>query len=180
MKLDDLLKFNDIVIQCHDNPDADALASGYALYWYLNKKGKHPRFIYRGYNEIKKSNLLMMLEALKVPVSYEPDFNEKPELLALVDCQYGQKNVTKSDAQTIAIIDHHQIAVDLPELSHVKSHIGSCSTVIWKMLCDEGLDTEIPKELSTALYYGLYTDTNRFTEVAHPLDRDMMDSLVVN
>ena len=38
MKLNDLLKFNDIVIQCHDNPDADALASGYALYWYLTKK----------------------------------------------------------------------------------------------------------------------------------------------
>ena len=56
MKLNDLLKFNDIVIQCHDNPDADALASGYALYWYLTKKGKSPRFIYRGYNEIKKSN----------------------------------------------------------------------------------------------------------------------------
>ena len=180
MKLNDLLKFNDIVIQCHDNPDADALASGYALYWYLTKKGKSPRFIYRGYNEIKKSNLLMMLNSLKVPVSYEPDFNEKPELLVVVDCQYGQKNITKSDAQTIAIIDHHQIAVDLPELSHVKSNIGSCSTVIWKMLCDEGMDSELTKELSTALYYGLYTDTNRFTEVSHPLDRDMMDALVVN
>ena len=32
MRLKDLLSFNDIVIQCHDNPDADALGSGYALF----------------------------------------------------------------------------------------------------------------------------------------------------
>ena len=39
MKLYELLEYNDIVIQCHDNPDADALSSGYALYWYLQNMG---------------------------------------------------------------------------------------------------------------------------------------------
>ena len=72
MKLNELLKFDDIVIQCHDNPDADALSSGYALYWYLEKMGKHPRFIYRGINKITKSNLILMLKCLNIPVSYEP------------------------------------------------------------------------------------------------------------
>ncbi|MBP3235029.1 MAG: DHH family phosphoesterase [Eubacterium sp.] len=180
MKLSDLLVFDEIVIQCHDNPDADALASGYALYWYLKRMGKNPRFIYRGYNKIRKSNLLIMKEQLNIPVSYEPDFNEKPELLVVVDCQYGQKNVTITEAETIAIIDHHQVAVDLPELSLVRSNMGSCSTVIWNMIKEEGLDSELDRELSTALYYGLYTDTNRFTEVSHPLDRDMMDALTIN
>ena len=42
MKLNELLKFNDIVIQCHDNPDADALASGFALYWYFTRNDKKP------------------------------------------------------------------------------------------------------------------------------------------
>ena len=54
MKLSELLKYDDIVIQCHDNPDADALSSGYALSWYLCKNGKTPRFIYRGKNKIQK------------------------------------------------------------------------------------------------------------------------------
>ena len=63
MKLSDLTAFKDIVIQCHDNPDADALASGYALYWYLRKMGRTPEFIYRGVNKIQKSNLLIMMEA---------------------------------------------------------------------------------------------------------------------
>ena len=54
MKLKDLCSFNDIVIQCHDNPDADALASGFGLYTYFKSKGKDVRFIYRGRNKIQK------------------------------------------------------------------------------------------------------------------------------
>ena len=40
MKLSDLLNYEKITIQCHDNPDADALASGYAVLKYLESKGK--------------------------------------------------------------------------------------------------------------------------------------------
>lgn len=178
MKLRDLLAFNDIVIQCHDNPDADALASGYGLYLYFKDQGKNIRFIYRGNNRIKKSNLMIMVEELQIPVEYAPSFDEDVELLLTVDCQYGQRNVTMTRAQTIAVIDHHQKTVELPELSEVRSSVGSASTIVWDMLMDEGY--EIDMKLSTALYYGLYCDTNKFSEVSHPLDRDMMDELVVN
>ncbi|MCR5214779.1 MAG: DHH family phosphoesterase [Eubacterium sp.] len=180
MKLSELLVFDDIVIQCHDNPDADALASGYALYWYLEKMGKNPRFIYRGRNEITKGNLNLMLRFFKIPVSYEPDFDEVPELLVTVDCQYGQGNVTRTEAGNIAIIDHHQKTVDLPPMSEVRSNIGSCSTILWDMIRQEGIDIGDDRNLATALYYGLYTDTNRLTEMSHPLDRDMIDMLIIN
>ena len=102
MRLSDLLQFNDIVIQCHDNPDADALASGYAIWWFFKQNNKNARFIYRGRNKIQKSNLMIMLSELEIPVSYEPDFSDVPELLVLVDCQAGQRNVTDTPAQTIA------------------------------------------------------------------------------
>ena len=180
MRLNELLSFNDIVIQCHDNPDADAIASGYAVYWYLEKMGKTPKFIYRGRNEVSKSNLLMMISALDVPIDYARDYYEKPELLVTVDCQYGQSNVTKTEAENIAVIDHHQITTSLPELSEVRSKIGSCATVIWDMIREEGLDVNEDKRLATALYYGLYTDTAKFSEVSHPLDRDMIDSLDIS
>ena len=32
MMLDELLGYDRITIQCHDNPDADAIASGFGLY----------------------------------------------------------------------------------------------------------------------------------------------------
>ena len=180
MKLSELLAYNDIVIQCHDNPDADALASGYALKWYFEQNGRNARFIYRGRNRIAKSNLMIMIEELEVPVSYEPEFYEEPELLVTVDCQYGQRNVTTTPAKNVAIIDHHQVTVELPDLAEVRSNIGSCSTVIWDLIRAEGLDVKENKLLSTALYYGLYTDTNKLSEMSHPLDRDMTDSLIIN
>ncbi|MBE5869830.1 MAG: recombinase RecJ [Lachnospiraceae bacterium] len=180
MQLSDLTKYEDIVIQCHDNPDADALASGYALYRYLTEKGKHPKFIYRGRNRINKSNLLLMVEKLRIPVSYEPDFEKIPQLLITVDCQYGQQNVTRTEAQNVVVIDHHQTTVELSGPAVIRSNIGSCATILWDMLRAEGMRFENDMLLSTALYYGLYTDTNRFSEVSHPLDRDMRDSLVIN
>ena len=180
MKLSELLKYNDIVIQCHDNPDADALASGYALWWYFRKKGKTVRFIYRGSHAITKPNLRIMLNKLDVPVSYEPDFFYVPELLITTDCQYGQRNVTRTEADHVAVIDHHQVTGELPELSEVRSGLGSCATVVWDMIREEGLSLDEEKLLSTALYYGLYTDTNKLSEVSHPLDRDMLDELRIN
>ena len=43
------------------------------------------------------------------------------------------------------------------------------------MLRDEGIDINSNEALATALYYGLYADTNSFTEISHPLDRDLRD-----
>lgn len=180
MRLSEFLKYQDIVIQCHDNPDADALASGFAIYKFLETNGKSSEFIYRGKNQITKSNLKIMIEELNIPVKYEPEFDRTPQLLITCDCQYGQRNVTETPARNIAIIDHHQVTVELPRLSEVRSNIGSCATVIWDMLREENFDVNADKKLATALFYGLYTDTNKLSEVSHPLDRDMIDSLKYN
>lgn len=48
MKLNELLRFEEIVIQCHDNPDADAIASGWGLLRYFTSHGKQARLIYGG------------------------------------------------------------------------------------------------------------------------------------
>ena len=140
MRLSDLLKYNDIVIQCHDNPDADALASGFALYTFLKSKGKEPEFIYRGVHPISKSNLQIMVEELKIPVVYAPEYDRVPDVLLVCDCQYGQRNVTTTKARYVAIIDHHQVTVELPRFAEIRSSVGSCSTVVWDMLRVEGFD----------------------------------------
>ncbi len=48
MRLCTLEKFHTIVVQLHDNPDADAVGSGYALYKYFKFKGKQVRLVYGG------------------------------------------------------------------------------------------------------------------------------------
>jgi phosphoglycolate phosphatase len=174
VKLSDLLKYENIVIQCHNDPDADAIASGFAVYSYLHSQGKHTRFVYGGRNRIRKTNLVMMIEDLHIPIEHV-DQLEQPELLLMVDCQYQGGNAIAFEASNIAVIDHHRVSTKLPELNRVDSNLGSCSTLVWKMLKAEGYDIRKNRELSTALYYGLYTDTSRFTEIAHPLDKDLRD-----
>lgn len=174
LELKQLLEYNDIVIQCHDNPDADAIASGYALLKYLHKHGKDARFVYGGRFEIQKSNLVKMVETLHIPIEYVTEL-DKPELLVTVDCQYKESNVKRFEAENIAIIDHHQVSGELPELAEVRSNYGSCATVMRELLKKEGIDINEDADLATALYYGLFTDTNGFTEIYRPEDKDLRD-----
>lgn len=177
MRLQELEKYNPITIQCHDNPDADAIASGFGLYCYFREKGKDVSLVYSGKNLIRKSNLVLMKDKLNIPINYIPLEEQlyRQGLLITVDCQYGAGNVTRIEADTIAIIDHHQIEIENVELSHIMPGLGSCSTLVWKMLRDEGYEVTDDNGLGTALYYGLFTDTNQFSELHNPLDRDARD-----
>lgn len=177
MKLSSLLQYKSIVIQCHDNPDADAICSGYVLYRYFDAHNKKVRFIYSGNFEISKSNLVYLVKELQIPIEYVHRLRTKPDLLLMTDCQYGEGNVFKFNANEIAVIDHHQVSTNLPKANEVRSNLGSSCTVIWNLLKIENQDHLIDKRIATALYYGLYSDTNAFSEIAHPLDRDMVDSL---
>jgi len=181
MRLKDLEKFDVITIQCHDNPDADALGAGYALYYYFQKKEKQVRLIYSGRNKIQKTNLVLMVDKLKIPVEYVNADDVEPikGLLITVDCQYGAGNVTKLEAENVAIIDHHQEEIHDVEMSRIQSTLGSCSTLVWKMFLEEQYKLE-DSQVGTALYYGLYTDTNQFSEIYNPLDMDMREDVPYN
>ena len=181
MRLRDLEQFNPITIQCHDNPDADTIASGYGLYCYFKDKGKDVRLVYSGKNVITKSNLTHMVSKLNIPIEYiDPDNKETVNfkgLIITVDCQYGAGNVTKLMGDEIAIIDHHQVEIEDVSLSNIFPGLGSCSTLVWSMLLEEDYKVDDEKGLGTALYYGLYTDTNQFSEIHNPLDKDLREGV---
>lgn len=174
MRLREFLNYKNIVVQCHDNPDADAIASGFGIYTYLKGQGKNVRLIYGGKYVIQKSNLVLMVSGLQVPIEYVEKL-EEPDLLITVDCQYGEGNVTHFDAKEVAVIDHHQVSGNLPDRNEVRSNLGACATVVRELLKAEGVDINQDQRLATALYYGLMTDTNNFTEISHPLDKDLRD-----
>ena len=177
MKLYELERFNRITIPCHDNPDADALASGFGLYTYFMEKGKEVRLIYAG-SPIQKKNLVLMVEKLEVPVERLENTEDKIKgLLITVDCQYGAGNVTKLEADEVAVIDHHQVEITGIPLSEIRPNLGSCSTLVWHMMKDAGFSFKGRIKLGTALHYGLFTDTNHFSEIYNPLDMDMRDAV---
>ena len=118
MKLSELLAYDNIVIQCHNNPDADTIACGFGVYLYLKSKGKEPRLIYGGQNVIRKTNLVMLIRDLKIPIEHV-DYLHKPELLVMVDCQYHSGNSAVFEAEHIAVIAHQRIG-ERQQLSGVR------------------------------------------------------------
>lgn len=179
MQLNALDKYKQIVIQMHDNPDADAVGSGYALYQYFQSRGKEVRLVYGGKFKITKSNMVLLIDALKIPVEYISEL-EKPELLITVDCQYGEGNIQKFEAENIAIIDHHNTGRVSDDMSEIRSHTVSCATICYDMLKRAGFDINADISVATALYYGLFMDSNGFSELRHPLERDMIDFLRID
>ena len=176
-----LLHYDDIVIQVHHNPDADAIASGFSLCRYLEKNGKKPRFIYAGEREISKPNMLIMLNKLGIQVSHVKNLNENgtlPQLLITVDCFHGEGNVGSFAAENVIVIDHHRLPKGntVPEHSVIKENYGSCAAVIYELFKEIGFDLNAEQNIATALYYGLYMDTIGLSEISEPMDRELRDA----
>jgi phosphoglycolate phosphatase len=173
--LSELLDYDRFTIQCHDNPDADAIASAFALHAYLVWRRKTARIVYAGKLCITKSNLLEMILKLRVPIEYTRQ--TAAETLVVVDGQYGAGNVTKLDAETVIVLDHHREERTGFDLGIVNPQLGSCSTLIWDLMKRENFPFENFPHVSTALFYGLFSDTGNLSEIFHPLDKDLRDNL---
>lgn len=174
--LQKLLNYQDICIQCHNNPDPDTIASALAIYSYLKSHNINARIVYGGTQVIEKSNLNLMIKKCNIPIEYTHNIS-KPELLLLVDCQYAQGNVEKFEADNIMIIDHHIPVVDITDSYIIDSSYQCCSTIIWNLLLEENFPVNKYPELVIALLYGLYTDTASFTELYNHNDLTMKNQL---
>lgn len=181
MKLKDLLAYDDIVIQCHDKPDADTIASGYALLKYLERMGKCPRLVYSGPQKVTRGSLHEMIRRFSIPLEYLGRSDGEAELLVMVDCRAGERNVTALPCRNLAVIDHHTVkdGETLPPLHEIRTEAdgyASCATVLWAMLEEAGFPVEEGGQLPTILYYGLYMDTQEL-KTARKMDRNMLESL---
>lgn len=172
-------KFNSICIQCHDSPDADALGAGYGLYAFFKSQGKDVSFIYTGENKITKPSLLLMVEKLQLPITYVTS-PPAHEILIVVDCQYRGGNITPLETPHVAMVDHHPMCVAVDSWCHILPEYGSCCTVVWELLQDAGFAVNDDVRVATALYYGLYSDTGELSEIYHPMDKEMRDSLRID
>ena len=176
MKLTELAQYKRIVIQCHNNPDADAVGSGFALQCFLSSHGCSVDLLYGGQFRIQKPSLLMMLEALGIEINQVQQLPADLDLLITVDCQRVAGNVEFFDlpvATVVAVIDHHKPEIPENEYTLIRPNLASCATLVWSLLKKENY--ALDERAQTALYYGLFSDTNGLSELRHPLDRDLAD-----
>lgn len=185
-KVDSIKEFcsyKNVVIQCHNFPDADTIGSGFALYKYFMDAGCNTRLVYSGSAPISKTNLVLLVSHLGIPIEYVPEPEPVDGLLVTVDCQYGESNVSLFPAKNVLIIDHHRPSSKLlgrprPNIIYacIKEKYGGCASVVYQLLQKAGYRLTLP--VSTAMYYGVFMDTNEFSEVREPADREARDELL--
>lgn len=174
--LQKLLSYKNICIQCHNNPDADAIGASFGVQCFLKKHGIDSCIVYGGAPAIKKSCLKMMVRECGIEI-FNVSALPAHDLVLYVDCQRGNGNVQTFDAEKFMIIDHHIKMVADSEDYLIKSDYQSCSTLVWELLREEDFDIKADCNLAVALLYGLYTDTSCFADLYSNIDIAMRQDL---
>lgn len=174
--LQKLLPYKNICIQCHNNPDADAIGASFGIQCFLESKGIKSRIVYGGAPAIKKSCLKMMVKDCGIEIE-NVSCLPSCDLVLYVDCQRGNGNVQTFEAEKFMIIDHHIKMVEDNDDCLIKSDYQSCSTLVWELLQEEGFDIKANQLLAVALLYGLYTDTSCFADLYGNTDIAMRQDL---
>ena len=165
-----------IVIQMHDNPDADCIGAAYGIEKLLNKFGLDAIIVYGG-KRISKPNLVKFVDYLKMKPKFYTELEvTKFDNLITVDCQYGQGNVSKIEALNIYCIDHHNqdSFFEFVEYDIRREYIASCS-LIYKYLIH--YEVELDERLATALFYGIQMDSNEFRDTLTESDIEAREGL---
>ena len=167
---------NKVYIQTHNFPDPDAIASAYGLSELLRIRGIDAEIYYKG--SIDKTVTAKMVRRLGIKVvEYETakELKNDDEII-IVDAQKGNANIINMNGTEIICIDHHPIYVkDSYQFSDIRPNVGACASIIASYYIENKI--EIPKNVATALLYGIKVDTADMKRGVSDLDMDMFYKL---
>lgn len=172
-RLQDLISHLDpqrpVMVQAHDFPDHDAVATGYALAELLRAKEFNVTLCYGG--SIHSESLRDAITALGIVISSvaEVDWQGYVPQLVVVDGFVGNGNIRGVEADLVGVIDHHvpPRAAECP-FADIRSDYGACSTILCEYYQEEGL--EPTDAVATALLMGVMMDTAFMTRAVSPVD----------
>ncbi|WNY26746.1 DHH family phosphoesterase [Methanolapillus ohkumae] len=147
----------------HDNPDPDAISSGFALMEIAKKYGVSTEILYDGKIGHHENKAFINLLSIPMTKITGVDCYDRYDKLAMIDCSIpGVNNSVPAGKHLGIIIDHHSHGDIEPnaEFVDVRTNVGSSATILTKYL--QQMDVTVSKELAAALLYGIRTDTNDF------------------
>lgn len=157
-----LLKESDeVALACHVNPDGDAIGSLLAVSLGLRKLGARtwPSWGTRPVVAPPAYAFLAGIDSLVQP----EEVPDAPVFIAL-DCgaadRLGDLEAKAKAAPVLVNVDHHPGNGNFGTHNVVVTHASSTAELVARLLLDAGV--EIDKEIATALYTGIVTDTGRF------------------
>ncbi|MDD6180834.1 MAG: DHH family phosphoesterase [Desulfovibrionaceae bacterium] len=141
--------------------DPDALASALALKTLMTRRAQSARIA--RVNDVTRPDNLAMIRHLRIPVeAWHPEMRQEFTHFAMVDSQ-PHHHPAFADLPFSAVIDHHPLNGDFPvvaEYVDIRPHMGATSTIMTRYL--RALRKRPGRRLSTALLYGIRTDTAAF------------------
>ena len=157
----------------HNDPDPDAVASAAALqYLLLHKVNLPAEIVYEGI--IGRAENKALVNFLNTPLRrFSPDDLQDNSQTAylLVDSQPGSgNNPLPADHPVAVVIDHHPPLDNKsqPLFRIITPELGATSTILTEFLRLANLQPT--RELATALFYGIKSDTRGLSRGASPAD----------
>lgn len=177
--IDELCSYLDsdrrVVIQAHDFPDHDAVASAFGLSVMLEQRGYQATLCYGG--TIQSESLSEAIKLMQIPIGPCRSANlDESVQLVLVDGFIGNRNMTGLPGEVIGLIDHHSPPEE-PDCPYhdVRPNYGSCSTIIFDYF--KQADAPLKKNVATMLLMGLMMDTAFMTRGVAPVDLEAFSTL---
>ncbi|VUT26196.1 MAG: putative manganese-dependent inorganic pyrophosphatase [Candidatus Methanolliviera sp. GoM_asphalt] len=149
-----------LAIIVHDSPDPDALASALALKYIGNGVNVESDILYGksiGHQENRSFVNLLNIELKKIE---DTDLDEYDKY-AFIDTVPDANNSVS--VKPNIIIDHHEVTASVPysDFALIDANYGSTAAIMTKFIRE--LNVDIPKEIASALLYGIRSDTQDFT-----------------
>ena len=182
-----------VIVITRDTPDADSIASGWAVKHLLDEETTcESRFIAGG--EILRSENRRLVELLKPPLEMlEEYFVVDNVALIFVDCgPDDHRHLLASQLfDPLAIINHHETQLSLPQsddpqltdpkhtappLADIQTEVAASSTIAASYLMQ--LECEPSEALATALLYGIRSETRGCKLEYTVLDRKVLEWLM--
>lgn len=170
--IDTIVKYKNIVIISHVNPDGDALGSSLALYLFSKKIGLNPKIIIPNDYPI----FLSWMPYIQDIIIYDKNQEEakllmsEAELFCYLDFNTESRtglmhnDLCHFSKTPKLLIDHH-IGADLSkfEASISITDISSTSEIVAELIKFYGFEKYLDDDIASCLLTGLITDTGSFT-----------------
>jgi nanoRNase/pAp phosphatase (c-di-AMP/oligoRNAs hydrolase) len=178
-------RFGDVlyVVQTHDQPDADAICSGYIVQRLLAAKGRRSILVFGGQLvKAEYTELINGLSMVLVPIGEAQSVIGNEAIVHItVDCLPGGLNVTPLPEVVTVLarfaFDHHRHDLaEVPEDYCINSEVKSCTVVLYENFRNV-LKFISDSNAYTALYYGLQRDTNNFEHALDPISLQVKQEL---
>lgn len=175
-----LAEYEQVVVVMHDNPDPDAIASGWGIKVLIDETVEIPTRVIGGGAIVRAENR-HMVELLQPPIELVDEFEFDDRMATiLVDCGVESSNhlLTRQGVTPLGIIDHHIVSgekLDLPFVD-IRADIAASASIVASYLREQHICPG-PK-LATAMLYAVSSETCAYESHYSSLDRMILPWLM--